>query len=91
LIDSATPFEVEAEAAFWLALPFAGDRLEPFDLELEDRDPPELEPDRRALDFVFVWATVAIPFFPWQPRWLPPPGMADYPLLGEIINRNGCS
>lgn len=84
LIDSATPFEAEVEAGFWLVLTLAGDRLEPFDLardrlepfglELEDRDPaerefpPELELDRRALDFVFVWATVAIPFFPWQPR-----------------------
>jgi len=66
LIDSEMRFEleVEAEVDFGLALPLAGDRLEPFDLELDDRDPPELEPDRRALDFVFVWATVAIPFFP---------------------------
>jgi hypothetical protein len=35
--------------------------LEPFDFEPE-------EPDRRAVDFDFVWAMLAVPFFPWQPR-----------------------
>jgi hypothetical protein len=57
--ESATPFD--AEAAFPLAL---DDPLEPFDFGLEDRDPRELEPDRLALDFVLVWATVGLPFSP---------------------------
>jgi len=34
------------------------DPFEPFDLGLEDRDPRELELDRRALDFDFVLAFV---------------------------------
>jgi hypothetical protein len=54
--ESATPFDAEAD--FTLALAFAREPLEPFDFGLEDRDPRELELDRRALDLDFVWATM---------------------------------
>jgi hypothetical protein len=54
---SATPFDVDAD--FALALAFGRELpLEPFDFELEDRDPPEPELDRRALVLDFVWATM---------------------------------
>jgi hypothetical protein len=65
--ESATPFDAEAAfplALVPLALAFARAPLEPFDFELEDRDPRELEPDRRALDLDFVWATMAFLSFP---------------------------
>lgn len=81
--ESATPFD--AGAAFPLAL---DDPLEPFDFGLEDRDPRELEAERFALDFVFVWATVGLPFSPGQPRSCRLPESPCYPMLDEIINRN---
>lgn len=116
-IESATPFDVEADFDFELALfdfdlelalvafafvvaldfvdalPFAGERLEPLafeplDFELEDREPPELELDFRALDFAFVWATCAS-FLPAVATRATAFERTGYPLLDEIINRNG--
>ena len=64
LIESATPLEVEADLG--LALAFARDPPEPF--ELVDRALREPELDRRALDFVFVWGTMTFLSPPGSPR-----------------------
>jgi hypothetical protein len=69
-LDTGLDFDFAVDLAFPIAflalvrdpfeplLALVRDPFEPFDLGLEDRDPRELELDRRALDFDFVLAFV---------------------------------
>jgi hypothetical protein len=66
--------------AFARDAPEPFDFLEPFDFEPDDR---ELELDRRALDFVFVCATVTFLSSPQQPERLLPPENARLPVVGR--------